>query len=94
MEKRIEPISYEVNGWKYDEEDGYVKPVWFTGTQCSPLPYLRDRSEKGWLKRKMVTKQIVMKSDEIRKRKRKKGRQGQKSKGNAIKEKAAEDGSL
>ena len=43
MEKWIESISHEVNGWKYDE-DGYVKPVWFTGPQFPPS--ISERSKR------------------------------------------------
>ena len=79
----MEPISHEVNGWKYDEEDGYVKPVWVAGPQFPPS--ISERSKRKW----MVEKKDVYEADcdennEIKESKRKEGRQG-----NTIKEKAA-----
>ena len=90
MEKGIGPISHEVNGWKYDEEDGHVKPVWFIGPQFPPS--ISEISKR----KRMVEKEdgyetSCDENDEVKKSKRKEGRQGQKSKGNTIKEKAAEE---
>ena len=47
-EMEIEPISYQDNGWAWNENTGLVSPVWFTGPQLPPsLRPSRKRGRKG-----------------------------------------------